>query len=167
MGASKSKLEPLRTVKSFQVPKLMGKWFVVGVIPTYFEKGADNPVETYTWEEKTKSVKVDFTYSYKGKPKSLPQRLYTTGYPESKGTMKVSPFWPVKLPFLLMEVSEDYKYCMIGYPSRAYLWIMSRTPSMDETTYEKYVKIAADQKYDPSAIVKPKHDDPADSKPGA
>eukprot|EP00954_Amorphochlora_amoebiformis_P021001 1343426-Amorphochlora_amoeboformis.AAC.2 len=82
MGGTSSKLPPLRTVKELDVPKLLGQWYVIGVIPTYFEKGAHNPVEKYTWDEKGKKIDVEFTFnanSLTGKKKSIPQKLYPTG----------------------------------------------------------------------------------------
>lgn len=63
----------------------------------------------------------------------------------------------VQLPYLLMEISDDYQNCMVGYPSRAYLWIMSKNVNMNPEIYNKYVKIAEDQKYDVSKIIKPQH----------
>lgn len=159
MGCSSS-LPALRTVKQVDVRRFVGKWKVVGVIPTYFEKGAVNPTESYTWDEKKKQIAVDFSYnvgSPSGKVSHLKQSLMTTDYPVSSGNMKISPMWPIKLPFLLMELSDDYQHCMIGYPSRAYLWIMSRSADMDPRVYEAYVKVAEEQGYDVAKIERPVH----------
>mmetsp|Transcript_26208 Transcript_26208/g.36503 ORF Transcript_26208/g.36503 Transcript_26208/m.36503 type:complete len:188 (-) Transcript_26208:270-833(-) len=167
MGSGGSKQAALRTVEKVNIDKFVGKWYVVGVIPTYFEKGAYNPCENYTWDSKSKKIKVDFTYnasSLTGKPKSLKQTLIPDGYPESSGRMTVSPFWPVKVPFLVMEMSPDYTNCMIGYPTRAYLWIMSRQPAMDKKIYDSYVESAKEQGYDVSKILNPEHNDTAQIK---
>ena len=31
---------------------------------------------------------------------------------------------------------ENYSYCVVGYANRNYCWIMSRTPVMDDETYD-------------------------------
>ena len=63
MGSSSTKLAPLRTVKEIDVEKVMGTWYVVGVIPTYFEKGAHNPVEKYIFDKDKKVIAVDFRFN--------------------------------------------------------------------------------------------------------
>lgn len=35
-------------------------------------------------------------------------------------------YLPIELPFLISEVADDYSWVIIGYPSRKYLWIMTR-----------------------------------------
>ena len=48
MGASSTKLEPLKPVDNVPVRQLFGTWFVIAVMPTIFEKGAHNAIETYS-----------------------------------------------------------------------------------------------------------------------
>merc|ERR1712179_146052 len=71
------------------------------------------------------------------KLKSAPQKGWVQGADKSNSaTWKVSPLWPLKLSYLILEVyTESYKWIVIGYPSRSYAWIMARTPQMDEGLY--------------------------------
>lgn len=58
----------------------------------------------------------------------------------------MSPFWPVKLTYPIIELDEkDYSYAVVGYPSRAYCWILSRTPVMEETVYKGIEKKLVDK----------------------
>ena len=43
---------------------------------------------------------------------------------------------------------------MVGGPDRKYLWILSRTQTMDEATYAKLTAIAQAQGYDLSDLAK-------------
>ena len=55
----------------------------------------------------------------------------------NSGDWKVSPQWPLKMPYQIIEVDDkDYSYVVIGYPNRAYCWIMGRKPVMDEALYK-------------------------------
>jgi apolipoprotein D and lipocalin family protein len=108
-----------------------------------FETTCSNAVENYTLvdaEEKGFDVDIDFQYN-KDVPltsalKSLPQKGWVQGGRSNSGEWKVSPFWPVKMPFQIIELDQkDYSYCVIGYPSRDYCWIMARQPFMKEETY--------------------------------
>lgn len=145
-----TKLPPLELVPKCETAKFMGVWFVVGNIPTYFEKNASNAVERYTFlgdeRELNYDVNIDFKYNdgnpITSKLKSLPQKGWIEGQDKSVSSKwKVSPFWPVKLDYPIIELDDvDYSYCVIGYHSRQYLWIMSRLPVMKEETYDMLVK---------------------------
>lgn len=120
----------------------MGTWFVIGVKPTMFEKTCSNAVEKYTlMDKKSYDIAIDFKYNeaepIKSKLKALPQKGWVQGDDKSNsGEWKVSPLWPVKMPYKIIEVdNKDYSYVVIGYPSRDYCWIMARKPVMDESLY--------------------------------
>jgi apolipoprotein D and lipocalin family protein len=125
---------------------MMGTWFVIGVKPTVFETTCSNAVERYTLLEgntKGHDIDIDFQYNvsedpFKSKLKSLPQKGWVQGNNRlNSGNWKVSPLWPLKMPYQILEVDDkDYSYVVIGYPSRAYCWIMGRYPVMDETLYK-------------------------------
>jgi apolipoprotein D and lipocalin family protein len=148
MGNSATKLSPLELTSKVETSKFMGTWFVIGNIPTYFETNASNAVETYTRIEKEKGhdIGIDFKYNegepITGKLKSLPQKGYIQGdNKEESSKWKVSPFWPVKIEYPIVEIDPDqYQYTVIGYPSRDYLWIMGRAPQMDDKIYNMLVE---------------------------
>ena len=150
MGNSASNSLPaLQTVASCDTAKFMGTWFVIGVKPTMFEKTNSNAVEKYTLmpTDKSYDVNIDFQYNVEEDPftsklKSLPQKGWIIGDDKSNsGDWKVSPFWPIKMPYPIIEVDEhNYEYCVIGYPSRDYCWIMSRTPQMSNELYTDITK---------------------------
>lgn len=131
---------------------MQGTWFVIAVKPTLFEKTCSNAVEIYTkTQDKGNDIDIDFKYNkdepIKSALKSLPQKGYIEGDDKSNSAeWKVSPFWPIKMPYLILEVDEACKdYTVIGYPSRDYCWIMSRTPRMEEKTYERLTKLLVEK----------------------
>ena len=62
--------------------------------------------------------------------------------------------WPFKAPFLIIDLTPDYKTTTIGYPDRSLIWIMSREPVMSENDYTAALEKARSQGYDISRIVK-------------
>ena len=145
MGNSgSSSLPDLEAVSSCDTARFMGTWFVIGVKPTIFEKTCTNAVERYTWlqDSKRNDIDIDFQYN-KDTPitsplKSLPQKGWIQGKNKANsGEWKVSPLPPIKMPYLILEVDDNkYDWCVIGYPNRAYCWILCRTPQMEESTYK-------------------------------
>lgn len=122
--------------------------FVIGVMPTPFERGAFNAQEVYSPGPTPLSVSIDFTYnkdSFDGPLKSLPQKGVSWDG-EKPHTWKVSPFWPLRLPYLMIEASDSQKldaddaYFVVGYPSRQYCWVMARRPEMADDLYASITK---------------------------
>ena len=142
VSCSSKSLPPVKTVQNVDIPKFMGKWYVIANIPTFIEKGAHNATETYTWNEKENRIDVDFRFnkdSFTGEEKAYPQKAFIYDQ-KSKAEWRIQPFWPLKFAYLVMDVAPDYSYTVIGVPNRGHVWIMARTPTLDEATYNKIVK---------------------------
>jgi len=142
MGNASSNLPALQSVASCDTARFMGTWFVIGVKPTVFETTCSNAVEKYTLLDSRKGNDINIDFQYNDKEpisstlKSLPQKGWVQGNDRANsGLWKVSPFWPIKMPYQIIEVDDDYSYCVIGYPSRKYCWIMSREPIMSDKLY--------------------------------
>jgi len=54
--------------------------------------------------------------------------------------------------------SKEMAYVLVGEPKREYLWILSRAPQMEESTYRMLVGKAAQKGFDPAKIRKMKQD---------
>ena len=65
---------------------------------------------------------------------------------ENSATWTVSPTvfglsLPFRLPYPIIELDEkNYDYTVVGNPQRNYVWIMSRSPVMDEKLFESLKK---------------------------
>jgi apolipoprotein D and lipocalin family protein len=56
------------------------------------------------------------------------------------------------LPFVwgdyqIIAVADDYRYALVGTPNRRYLWVLSRTPQIDEARYQHLVAKAHEQDF--------------------
>ena len=163
-SGSSAALPPLQHVSHCATNQFMGTWFVIGVKPTMFEKTCSNAVEVYTrMPDKKKNrfdVDIDFKYNkdepIKSPIKSLPQKGWIQGdNKDDSGLWKVSPLWPIKMPYLILEVADDYSHTVIGYPNREYCWIMYRKPVMPDNLYDDLTKrLVEKHKYDLKALRK-------------
>ena len=163
MGSSGSKAAPLEAQKA-PVPgganALMGYWYVQGLLPNYFEKGAHNSLEQYEWtDEAAGKLKVTYKYrtgSFTAKESVMRQdgKIHNA---ETGADWRVKPYLlgmavPTWLPFLVIETVPD-QYMVVGYPDRSYLWIMARQPILDEEVYQGAVKRCKEEHgYDVSTL---------------
>lgn len=56
--------------------------------------------------------------------------------------------------YWILDLTDDYGAALVGTPSREYLWVLSRTPQLDETTYQRLVATAAAQGFDVARLVR-------------
>ena len=47
---------------------------------------------------------------------------------------------------------DDYRYAVVGHPARQYLWILSRTPTMDPATLAPLLQRATERGFDVSRL---------------
>ena len=87
-----------------------------------------------------------------GPLKKLPQTGSSWDDDKTAG-WKVSPFWPVKMPYLVIDKSKtaldnDAAWFVVGYPSRAYVWVMARKPEMPRSVLDDIKKrLVTDHQY--------------------
>jgi apolipoprotein D and lipocalin family protein len=86
--------------------------------------------------------------------------------PASKLQVRFAPAWLGWLPIVwgeyqIIALAEDYRYAVIGTPDRKYLWVLSRTPRLDEHTYRRLLQDAAMQGFDTSRVKATAHSETA------
>lgn len=153
---SKGNQEPFhQTVDYVDMQRFTGDWYVIALLPTIFEKGARNGIENYSVDDEG-NITVRYTFN-KGTDNSKLKVMYQKGWiynNETNAEWRVSPAWPLKLPYYVMELADDYSYTVIGTSNFRYLWIMSRTPGMDQKLLDDIYGRMAQRGYDKETILR-------------
>ena len=153
--AEEKAMEPMETVPFVDIKRFMGDWFVIANIPTFIEKEATNAIESYKLNEKGE-IETTFTF-YKNSPNGLKKEYRPKGFVYNSKTnaeWRMQFIWPFKLPFLIIDLADDYSYTVIGVPNRKYLWIMAREPQLSDETFSIITQKLAGIGYDISKIQK-------------
>ncbi|MBN2625646.1 MAG: lipocalin family protein [Spirochaetales bacterium] len=142
------------TVDYVDMERFMGDWYVIGLIPTVFEKDIANGVENYSRRE---NGEIRVRYSFRKKsPQGKEKVMFQRGWIVDSATnaeWEVSPLWPLRLPYYVLELGENYDYTVIGTNNFDYLWIMSRTPSIEESLLEDIIRRMEKRGYDRERIL--------------
>ncbi len=144
----------MQTVQKVDIEKFMGDWYVIAIIPNFIEKHAINGIESYELLDEER-VKIDyrFTDQRSGKVKHMQPNAWIYDK-ESNAEWRVQFFWPIKYPYLIIDLAEDYSYTVIGVPNRKFVWIMARESQIPEDTYEKILLNLKETGYDIAKIKK-------------
>ena len=156
------KQPPLKTVARVDLPRFMGPWFVIGTIPWIVERHNVGTMDIY---RQRPDGRIDITYVFHKKELTAKrQEMHAIGTvinKTSNATWGVQFLWPFQAPYLIIDLAPDYRYTVIGYPSRDLLWIMSRHPSMSESDYRQILYRISAQGYETGRIVKVPQTPPA------
>lgn len=146
-------LPPLTTVSAVDLDRYLGTWFEIASFPQSFQAGCTATTATYTKKDDG-TIEVKNECVVDGKPKVALGRARVG---ESSAKLEVSFFGPFWADYWVISLADDYSWAVVGHPSRDYLWILSRTPSLDGATYEDILSDLAARGYDTTRLVKTVH----------
>lgn len=59
--------------------------------------------------------------------------------------------------YWVLKLADDCSVSLVGTPDRKYLWLLSRTPSLDAATRAEYLAEAERQGFDLTRLIVPHH----------
>jgi apolipoprotein D and lipocalin family protein len=146
---------PLDTVEYVDVQKYTGTWYEIASFPNWFQKDCTGTTATYSLN-KDGSIRV-FNKCFKKSLTGEEDTAEGIAYIDDTITnakLKVSFFFPFKGDYWIIELADDYSYAVVGHPNRKYLWILSRTPEMSDTTYQSLLTSISKKGFDISKLTK-------------
>jgi len=160
--ADEAKHNPLSVVSAVDFSRYAGKWFEIARLPNRFQKDcAGETTATYTVLDETQLKVVNECRNSIGLIEQAEgsARIADKGGPNTKLKVRFAPAWLSWLPsvwgdYWIMDLGSDYSYAVIGTPDRKYLWILSRTPRMEESVYEKLKQHAAAAGFNVALLVR-------------
>ncbi len=139
-------------VEDFQLENYLGKWYEIVRLEHRFERGMEQITATYSMREDG-GVKV-LNRGYKTEDKEWNEaegKAYFVETPD-KGFLKVSFFGPFYGAYIVMDT--DYKtYTMISGPDKSYFWILSRTPTLEDSILKRLIDKAKKAGFDTSKLI--------------
>lgn len=131
------------------LPRYMGRWYVIANIPYFGEKGYVGGQAEWTLRA---DGKIDDAYIGRKGSFDEPEtrRTFVDSIVPDTGNAKwrVRLFWPVYVTQLTLYVDPTYQYTILGYPDKSLGWIFSRTPFMPEAKYQEMLTRLEQQGYD-------------------
>ena len=153
-GMAVTQDKPLETVLSVDLQKYLGRWYEISSFPQSFQKGCHCTVAEYSLEKDfIRVINTCRKDSSEGKVKQAKGKAFVVKG-SNNAKLRVQFFWPFRGDYWIIDLAEDYSYAVVGAPDRNYLWILSRTPQMDEGLYQEIVKRCADKGFDINKLVK-------------
>lgn len=148
-------IEPVR----FEAARYLGTWYEIARLDHRFERGLTNVTATYG----TAGDRI--TVLNRG------WRADRCDWAEIEGTARfltdaataslaVQFFWPIEGGYHVFALSPDYQTAVVSGPTRDYLWLLARSPDIDDATRAAMVQAAADAGFETEGLIVVSHAPP-------
>ncbi|CAE6926689.1 lipoprotein Blc [Vibrio sp. B1REV9] len=137
-----SKPDGVEPVNNFELKPYLGKWYEVARLDHSFERGLSNVTAEYELRKDGGVTVINRGYSDEEQAwNQADGKAYFVG-DENTGHLKVSFFGPFYSSYIVFELGQNYDYAFVSGFNHDYLWLLSRTPTIDATTIERFKQVA-------------------------
>ena len=157
--------QPLQVVPSIDLARYAGTWYEIARFPNRFQQTCVGDVTaTYTLLDNGDVKVINRCRKDDGgwaEADGIARRL-SEDEPNSKLQVRFAPAWLSFLPFVwgdywVIDLADDYSCALVGGPDREYLWLLARTPSLDDSSYTRLLQTAREQGFDTLRLVRTSH----------
>ena len=130
---------PLTVVPEIDLDRFVGRWYEIASFPQRFQEGCVASTAEYARLEATRLRVVNSCRdeTFDGDLRRVEGVAWIDDPAESRAKLKVQFFWPFSGDYWVIDLDPDYTYAVVGHPSRDYLWILSRSRTLDPEVYDE------------------------------
>lgn len=152
---------PLQSVPGVDLKRYAGKWYEIAKYPNRFQKKCvGNTTANYTLKDNGRiEVRNECVLKDGRTAVAIGEAKINDKNTNSKLKVRFAPGALSWLPFVwanywIIDLDPDYEYVAIGEPKRNYFWILSRKPTMNDSTYQNILRRAEAMGFDPARVEK-------------
>lgn len=132
--------EAVTPVKEFKIEKYIGKWYEIARLDHSFERGLECVTAEYSLREDGGVTVVNRGFAVeKDQWREAQGKAFFVNDP-TEGYLKVSFFGPFYGAYVVFELdSDNYQYAFVTGPSKSYLWLLSRTQTVEPDILTQFI----------------------------
>jgi len=144
----------VRPVEGFQLDRYLGTWYEIARLDHSFERGLDNITAEYSLRQDggVRVINRGFDAA-KGQWRQAEGKAYFVQSPD-QAHLKVSFFGPFYGSYIVFGLDRDgYQYSFVSGPDRSYLWLLARTPTVEQAVMDRFMTRAAELGFDTGELI--------------
>jgi apolipoprotein D and lipocalin family protein len=147
------------TVAAVDVPRYLGTWYEMARLPVFFQDGQGvRCVDVTAVYSPRPDGRIDVVNTCRNALAGGAIRSATAVATAMEGSgnarLRVAFFWPFHGDYWVIGLDPEYRWAVVGAPSRNVLWVLSRTTVMADADYAAAVEIARGQGFDVGRLVR-------------
>ena len=150
---------PLPTVPALDLDRYVGVWHEIARYPNRFQEScAGDVTATYTRNDDGTIGVVNACRKADGESMRA-QGVARMVAPPATLAVRFAPAWLAWLPLVwgdywVIDLAADYRYAVVGEPSREYMWVLARDPRLADADWQRIVARLPALGYDPARLVR-------------
>lgn len=146
----------VKPVTGFELNRYLGKWYEIARLDHSFERGLTDVTAEYSLRDDGGVRVLNSGFNAEtGQRQSAEGKAYFIESPDI-GRLKVSFFGPFYGAYNIIALDKaNYSYAMIAGYDRDYLWILARTPKLDQKTLQALIDQAQSLGFATQALIYP------------
>jgi apolipoprotein D and lipocalin family protein len=162
-GASTTMAEqnqaPVSTVASVDLDRYLGEWYEVARYENRFQRKCLGDVKARYARQPNGTVQVvNSCRTGQGTTVAEGQARVVDAATRAKLKVRFAPAFLSFLPFVwgdywIIGLDENYRWAVVGSPDRAYLWVLSRTPVLDDGLFQRALEKARANGFDTTKLL--------------
>jgi apolipoprotein D and lipocalin family protein len=149
------------TVARVDLLRYQGTWYEIARLPMWFQRNCFRSQATYgTLETGEVSVLNECDTSTGGKESIRGRARVVNARTNAKLEVRFDSWFAVFIPsqpqgnYWILYLDDDYRTVIVGTPDRKNLWIMARTPVIDEPRYTELVGAARNLGFETEKLIR-------------
>lgn len=148
----------IEPVQDFELNRYLGRWYEIARLDHPFERGLTKVMAEYSMREDGDIKVVNWGYQAEKKRWRVAEgRAHFVGSAR-EGYLRVSFVWPFYGAYVIIELDQDYEYALVAGANRSYLWILARSPDLDEKVRKRLIAKAEQLGFATDSLVYPQAD---------
>jgi apolipoprotein D and lipocalin family protein len=154
---------PVRTVPFVDLDRYAGDWFEIARFPNRFQNQCIGDVRaSYSRRPDGRVDVVNRCRTADGQTEARGVARVVDEKTSARLKVRFAPAWLSFLPFVwgdywIIGLAPDYSWAVVGDPGRDYLWILARTPRLDDESLAAARAVARASGYDVERLVQTSH----------
>ncbi len=142
---------PVASVPQVDLARYVGQWFEIANFPMFFQrKCTGNTTAEYARNTDGSVAVTNRCDTADGPTQARGKATVVEG--TGNAQLKVSFFWPFRADYWVIGLDPDYRWAVVGNPNRNYLWVLSRTPTLQPELLDAALLSAKTQGFDLSQL---------------
>lgn len=136
--------EGIEPVQNFEIKRYLGTWYEVARLDHSFERGLQQVTAEYqpSNDGGIQVINRGFDTASQAWNETEGKAYFVDD--NTTGHLKVSFFGPFYSSYVIFGLGEDYGYSLVTGSNRSYLWLLSRTPTLDPALQDALIQGVSD-----------------------
>lgn len=150
--------DSVKPVSDFELNNYLGKWYEIARLDHSFERGLSHVTAEYSIKSDGGVLVINRGFSEADNEWQEAEGKAYFVNTNNEGYLKVSFFGPFYGSYVIFELDhENYQYAFVSGPNTDYLWLLSRTASVEPEVIKKFIDMSKELGFKTEDIIYVSH----------